>query len=101
MPSYLSNLWDAIQGKPTEGFQDSGSGPRAYMGIALIATLVSLLPMFLFAFGSARLSWCLNHSYGWSILCFFFPGFYYPYYSLILNPLCNVTPSTMSGGRRR
>jgi hypothetical protein len=96
------NLLNAIQGKSSEGFEDSGKA-RGYMGIALIASLISLLPMFLFAFGSARLSWCLNHSYGWSILCFLFPGFYYPYYSLLLNPLCRTptAPAGMVGGRRR
>ena len=97
---YLSNLWNAVLGKPSEGFEDVPSARSGYMGLALISAIISLLPLFLVCYGSARLSWCLNHSYGWSILCFFFPGFYYPYYSLFLNPLCNA-PTTMVGGRRR
>jgi hypothetical protein len=49
------------------------------------------------AYGAARLSFCYTSSlgapsFGWAILCFFFPHFYYPFYSLFLNPLC-PTPS--------
>lgn len=45
------------------------------------------------AYGAARLSFCYTSSLGapsfaWAILCFFFPHFYYPFYSLFLNPTC-------------
>ena len=94
--SYLQNLWNAIQGKPSEGFQDTPI--RKYAGFAAIAALISALPLLLTCYGAARLSWCLNHSYGWAFLCFLFPAFYYPYYALFLNPVCNPV---MTGGRRR
>ena len=102
MNSYLNNLFLAVQGKRTEAFQEeggSGTGNAILGGAgALVWVLIGLLPYILFAYGASKLSWCLNNSYGWSFLCFLFPGFYYPYYALFLNPLCN-TP--MIGGKRR
>jgi hypothetical protein len=95
MDSYVSNLWMAIQGKQKEGFENQGGGTT---GMAILGIVISLIPYILFAYGAAKLSWCLNNSYGWSFLCFLFPGFYYPYYAFFLNPLCN-TP--MVGGKRR
>lgn len=98
MNAYLQNLVNAVQGKRSEGFQDVPNGsPLAGIGI-LVAFIFITLPYILFGYGASKLSWCLNHSYGWSILCFFFPGFYYPYYSLFLNPLCQIQ---QIGGRRR
>ena len=49
-----------------------------------------------FCYGSARTSYCYNIAIGntadvaflFSVLCFFFPNFYYPYHALFLNPLC-------------
>ncbi len=96
--TYLQNLWNTVQGKRSEGFSEN-SALRGYTGFAVIAALISVLPLLLTCYGSAKLSWCLNHSYGWAFLCFLFPGFYYPYYALFLNPLCNTVP--MVGGRRR
>ena len=123
MTSYLGNIWNAIQGKPSEYFSDapanpvaavasvandvvtgttSSQSPVASLGFGafgiIVFILFTLLPFFIFAYGSAKLSWCLNRSYGWSILCFFFPGVYYPFYAFFLNPLCNVP---MIGGKRR
>lgn len=123
MTTYLGNIWNAVQGKPSEYFADVATNPVAAVATAatgavtgtetaqtnggsgmiggfgaIVLLLFSLLPFFIFCYGAAKLSWCLNHSYGWSILCFFFPGLYYPFYSFFLNPLCNVP---MVGGRRR
>ena len=96
MNAYVSNLWTALQGKTQESFEAEGS---VSSGSGIILYIVfSLIPILFFAYGSAKLSWCLNQSYGWSFLCFLFPGFYYPYYAISLNPLCN---SPMVGGKRR
>lgn len=53
--------------------------------------------VFLICYGSARTSYCYNIAIGntadvaflFSVLCFFFPNFYYPFYALFLNPLCS------------
>ena len=97
MNTYLANILNAVQGKRSEGFLEGPEMP-SNGGTAIFMIILSLLPMILFAYGAAKLSWCLNHSYGWSFLCFLFPGFYYPYYAFFLNPLCAVP---MVGGRRR
>ena len=111
MNAYLKNIWNAIQGKRSESFADADASavaaapseqlskqlPIGGFGI-LVLGLFSLLPFFIYCYGAAKLSWCLNHSYGWSILCFFFPGLYYPFYAFFLNPLCMVQ---QVGGRRR
>jgi hypothetical protein len=102
MNLYLSNILAAVQGKRSEGFQEEGgsTGSAAVGGVAAIVwILIGLLPYILFAYGAAKLSWCLNQSYGWSFLCFLFPGFYYPYYAFFLNPLCTTVAQV--GGRRR
>lgn len=107
MNAYAKNLLNAVQGKPSEGFSEtstlpvgtSNGGGLQVGGIgAIFMFVLGLLPAVLFAYGAAKLSWCLNNSYGWSFLCFLFPGFYYPYYALFLNPLCGVG---QVGGRRR
>ncbi len=101
MNAYLSNVVNALQGKASESFQNGETASEngtVLGGGVVFGLLFSLLPLLLFAYGAAKLSWCLNHSYGWSFLCFLFPGFYYPYYALFLNPLC-TTP--MVGGKRR
>lgn len=106
MNAYVRNLLNALQGKPSEGFSESApsvgssNGGEVQVGGmgAIFMLVIGLLPAFLFAYGAAKLSWCLNNSYGWSFLCFLFPGFYYPYYAIFLNPLCAVG---QIGGRRR
>jgi hypothetical protein len=97
MNAYLKNILNAVQGKRNEPFAD-GTSVQANGLSAVFFILLSLLPYLLFAYGAAKLSWCLNNSYGWSFLCFLFPGFYYPYYAFALNPVCNVP---MVGGKRR
>ncbi len=97
MNAYLANILNAVQGKRGEGFSEGSVMPGNGVG-AIFMIILGLLPMILFAYGAAKLSWCLNQSYGWSFLCFLFPGFYYPYYAFFLNPLCAVP---MAGGRRR
>jgi hypothetical protein len=65
---------------------------------------------FLYSYGAAKLSYAYNTSVGsssaflWSILAFFFSGFYYPYYAFFVNPV-GAPPTSLSsplvGGRRR
>lgn len=60
-----------------------------------------ILGFCLLGFGSAKLSYCYNQSIGTSIemtyiytaLSFVFFYVYYPYYSIMLNPLCYKKPS--------
>jgi hypothetical protein len=99
-----------------EGFQDNGSGGGIFgffsRGAGLIYSLFILLLLAIPAFGAARLSYCYNMFVGnsttlaviYSILCFFFPAIYYPFYALFLNPVCAMqrpVMNNMTGGRRR
>jgi hypothetical protein len=112
---YVGNVYNAVSGvkpKEKEPFatsEDTTVSTAPLMGIIVIAILVLLIG-FLGSYGAARLSYCYNiyignssgAAFGWSILSFFFSGFYYPIYGLFLNPLCSKTSSTLTvGGRRR
>jgi len=63
----------------------------------------------LFCYGSAKLSYDYNMSINnsgyaviWSVICYFFPSFYYPYYAIMLNPINPyVSGTAMIGGKRR
>lgn len=99
-----------------EGFQDGSSSGGIFgffsRGAGLVYSLFILLLLAIPAFGAARLSYCYNMFLGnsttlaviYSILCFFFPGIYYPVYALFLNPVCGMqrpVMNNMTGGRRR
>lgn len=96
---YANNLIGALTGSP-EGFYDASSNNSsdfAVFGlIFLIFNIINLIILIVCLFGAAKLSWCYNTFYGksegekilWSILCFIFAGFYYPYYALFLDPVC-------------
>lgn len=59
--------------------------------------LLSLLLVFLYSYGAAKLSYDKFGSMGWALLDFFFAPVYYPYYAIFLN-----TPQQPAmGGRRR
>jgi len=69
-----------------------------------------LISLFLYSYGAAKLSYAYNTSVGssnaflWSILAFFFSGFYYPFYAYFVNPVGASPASTLPslvGGRRR
>ena len=69
-----------------------------------------LITSFVYSYGAAKLSYAYNTSVGssstflWSILAFFFSGFYYPYYAFFVNPVGAPTASIISplvGGKRR
>jgi len=114
---YVGNVYNAVSGvkpKEKEPFatsQDTTVSTAPLMGMIVIAILVLLIG-FLGSYGAARLSYCYNiyignssgAAFGWSILSFFFSGFYYPIYGLFLNPLCSKTGNSagvLTGGRRR
>jgi hypothetical protein len=116
--TYALNVVNTILGKQTkEKFTDGTvatapatvtTASSGYLG--LIYIVVFLLISFLVCYGSGRTSWCYNGSIGTSfplkvfffILCFFFPHFYYPFYALFLNPLCEKTKNVNQyGGSRR
>lgn len=104
MSATLQLLAKSFFNSKTESFSTDTSvpsvGPAAF-GMVLVALAIMIIPGILFAYGASSLSFCLNQSMGWAILCFMFPGFYYPYYAIFLNPLCNKTTPAQVGGRRR
>ena len=79
----------------------------AVVGGVFFIIIICIIYGFLIAYGAANLSYCYNLSLGngsdvaffYSVICFFFPTFYYPYYSLFLNPLC-ASASAQYGGKK-
>ena len=90
---YFSNVYAALSGYESFATNDvvvDTSNLYIILGVVLLITI-------LYSAGAARLSWCYNISVGnskteafiWSFICFFFSGIYYPFYALVLNPVCN------------
>jgi hypothetical protein len=87
--------------------------PAAAATVGTYLVIVSglfLVCTFVYSYGAAKLSYAYNTSVGssstflWSILAFFFSGFYYPYYAFFVNPVGAPSTSIVSpivGGRRR
>jgi hypothetical protein len=104
---YGMNIVYAIRGQ--EQFIDArGATPSMGFGMSFfIGIILIFLFAILFCYGAARLSWCYNTFYGessatkmiFSLLCFFFPNFYYPFYALFLDPVCGRVKNQV-GGRR-
>lgn len=100
---YFLNIIHAVRGD--ENF--TGNQAENFLGFSIFAILLILIIAFLVCYGAARLSWCYGTYNGdsttskviFSVLCFFFPNFYYPFYALFLNPVCGRTKN-QSGGRR-
>ena len=105
---YTNNVLGAIAGK-SEGFYDASDSTSystmgAYAGIGVLLFFIFIIANL---YGAARLSWCYNTFYGasggakfiWSLLCFFFSGFYYPFYAIFLDPVCGRVAQV--GGRRQ
>ena len=68
-----------------------------------VGGILSLLFLFIFHFGAAKLSYDLNQSFGWGFLSFLFASVYYPYYAFVHSSR-REAPSVLSsiiGGRRR
>jgi hypothetical protein len=102
---YIKGLVNAALGKGSEGFTDSTT-PQS-LGAA-IQNLYSSLPILLilhttmlivYGTGAARLSYCYQMStnassplfYLYIVLAFIFSPMYYPYYGIVLNPVCGKT----------
>ena len=86
----------------TEGFQSTDKEADEPIVGTILTTLYTFvmggaLIAFLISYGAARLSYCYNQSIGtsieltylYAIVCFFFSFVYYPFYAIMLNPLCN------------
>jgi hypothetical protein len=86
----------------TEGFQSKDKEADEPIVGTILTTLYTFvmggaLIAFLISYGAARLSFCYNQSIGtsieltylYAIVCFFFSFVYYPFYAIMLNPLCN------------
>jgi hypothetical protein len=106
---YVNNVLGTVLGKK-EGFYDSSGGTISFAEMGAYALITSVLMLILLitnCYGAARLSWCYNTFYGvgegekllWAILCFFFPGFYYPFYATSLDPVCGRV--AQKGGKRK
>ena len=106
---YVNNVAGALVGKQ-EGFYDASGVPIDYAIIGRnILIILVLVFIFLIAncYGAARLSWCYNTFYGtgeaekllWAILCFFYSGFYFPFYAIFLDPVCGRV--AQRGGSRK
>jgi len=87
----------------------TGTSASAIAGFGIFFSLGVLLLGFLTSYGAARLSYNYNiytHNQGaalaWSVLCFFFPALYYPFYAIFLDPLGSMVAQTiMIGGKMR
>lgn len=109
MSGTLNTILEVASGKKTvrEAFEDvapSGNIAWVIMGVILI-----LFFWFAYGYGAAKLSWHYNifvgngsgSAYLWSIVCFFFSSFYYPFYALFLNPVASMRRNmSIVGGRR-
>jgi hypothetical protein len=106
-----------------EGFVADSSGNTVIKTNEIVSAGASILTYSFFlvvigilvAFGAARQSYCYNIYIGntegeailFAILCFLFPQFYYPFYALFLNPVCDLGKKNkgimggLIGGRRR
>jgi len=65
----------------------------------LTVFLVPIIFGLLFAYGAAKLSFDKYGSFGWALLDFVFPMFYYPFYAVVLNkPTAPSIMGAMRGG---
>jgi ABC-type amino acid transport system permease subunit len=102
---YGMNIVYAIRGQ--EQFIDASGASTTSMGFGMFFILLTFVIAFLVCYGAARLSWCYNTFYGesttvkviFSVLCFFFPQLYYPFYALFLDPVCGRVKNQVGGKR--
>jgi len=94
--NYFMNLASAITG--SDGFQMSSTEVTSSMVFIAIAFTYMLL----YSYGAASLSYNYNVYVGntggiawvYSILCFIFSSFYYPFYAIFLSPSLGKAPSS-------
>jgi len=116
---FPSNLQDRLnQLIGAEAFTTDSSGTKIHTAAlaplgapAVVISIIGIMLTFIIAFGAARQSYCYNKFMGsseiatffFAILCFFFPHFYYPFYAVFLNPLCNlkINKGVFFGGKGR
>lgn len=103
---YALNVVHALRGE--EHFTGSTTpAAEAAVGFGIFSIFFIIIIAIVFCYGAARLSWCYNTFNGegsatkmiFSVLCFFFPNFYYTFYALFLDPVCGRVKN-QSGGRR-
>jgi len=103
---YFLNIIHAVRGQ--EQFTGSSTpDAEVFMGVGVFMVIFILIIAIAVCYGAARLSWCYNTFYGadsvskviFSVLCFIFPNFYYPFYALFLDPVCGRVKN-QSGGKR-
>jgi hypothetical protein len=90
----MANLVYAKAKEVKESFENEDL--NTMIGVYMAYIMLALLLMIIVSFGAAKLSYCYNIYMGssegvaflWSLLSFFFSGFYYPFYALFLDPLC-------------
>ena len=89
---------------------DSSGASLDLVTVGAFSLFLSILTLFIIlsnCYGAARLSWCYNtfygvpenNKFGWALLCFLFPGFYYPFYATSLDPVCGRV--AQRGGKRK
>lgn len=114
---WLRNIFNSIFG--IEGFVDNDGNVQGASDGFVSFLIVVLFAIFAFglltAYSAARVSYCYNkflgnsdsESFLWSILCFFFPQWYWTFYPFLFNPLCDIKKNrginnlAMSGGKSR
>ena len=71
----------------------------AFITTLLTVFLVPIIFGLLFAYGAAKLSFDKYGSFGWALVDFVFPMFYYPFYAVVLNkPSSPSIMGAMRGG---
>jgi hypothetical protein len=114
LQAYAAKIVNSIMSR--EGFvvsedgfavQPNGSVIGEFISSAFIFVILMIGFFIATCYGAARLSYCYNVSTGnadsamlYSVLCFLFPAFYYPYYALFLNSVCAKKSNSSIGGRR-
>jgi hypothetical protein len=99
---YISDIVNAGLGRRTEGFSESmtpssvASSLQSLYSSLPIVLVAHFTLMIVYGMGAARLSYCYQMAtnptsyffYIYVALAFFFSPVYYPFYGIVLNPLC-------------
>ena len=98
-----------VMGVINKHADSTGTSASALAGFGIFFVLTIFFFGILTSYGASRLSYNYNiythnqgAALGWSVLCFFFPALYYPFYAIFLDPLGSmVAQTTMIGGKMR